>query len=81
MLVTIFFALVVMPGQVRSDPATPHVTTVAVARAQILSGVRAGPVPQTTDKKREDRETPRPRERPCPEAEATPCRLMVIDMP
>jgi hypothetical protein len=81
MLVTIFFALVVMPGQVRSDPATPHVTAVAVARAQILSGVRAGPEPQATDKKRENRETPRPRERPCPEAEATPCRLMVIDMP
>ncbi len=82
MLVTILLALIVTPGQVRSDPVTPHVTAVAVARAQILSSVRAGPAQQTTETKRETRDTQarRPRERPCPEQEATPCRLLVIDM-
>jgi hypothetical protein len=81
MMVTIVFGLTLLAGSARADPASPHVTTVAVARAQILSGVRIQQASQGADTKQERRETPRPRERPCPEAEATPCRLMVIDMP
>jgi hypothetical protein len=82
MLVTIVSALILLPQQVRSDPATPHVTAVVVARATILEAVRAGPAPLATDGKPEERHGPRkrPRQRPCPEAETTPCRLMVIDM-
>ena len=82
MLVTIIAALIHLPQQVRSDPATPHVTAVVVARAKILEGVRAGPAALTTEPRAadEERPRPRPRQRPCPEVEATPCRLMVIDM-
>lgn len=83
MTVTIALALALLPGSVRADPASPHVTAVAVARAQILSGVRIEQAPQAAVSKRERREAPlpRPRERPCPEREATPCRLMILDMP
>jgi hypothetical protein len=83
MLVTIGLALTIVQPSVRAADQGPHVTAVATARAQILSGVRVGPAPPDADTKAERREPPprRPRERPCPEAEATPCRLMVIDMP
>ncbi len=82
MLVTIALALIVIPGQMRADPVTPHVVAIAQARAQILSSVRVGPAPQPENSKRDtrDKQAPRPRERPCPEQEATPCRLLVIDM-
>lgn len=82
MPVTILFALIAMAGQVRAEPTVPHVAAVAVARAQILSAVQVGDPPQANDAKRDPREAPprRPRERPCPEAEATPCRLFVLDI-
>jgi hypothetical protein len=82
MPVTIVLASVIISGSVRADLPAPHVTATVVARAQILSGVRVGEVSRTVDPAREIREAPppKPRERPCPEREATPCRLMVVDM-
>ena len=83
MSVTIILALALLAGSVHADPATPHVTAVVVARAQIMESVRVGQAALTADAKHERGASPlpRPRERPCPEVEAMPCRLMVIDMP
>jgi hypothetical protein len=82
-MLTMLIALTLFARPVRADGAIPHVATVAVARAQIISGVRVEQVPERINRERQVRETPlpRPRERPCPEREATPCRLMIIDMP
>jgi hypothetical protein len=83
MMLTMLAVLAVIGGSVRADDTVPHNAAVAVARAEIISGLRVGPPLQPADPKREARETPlpKPRERPCPEREGTPCRLMIVDMP
>jgi hypothetical protein len=80
---TILLALVAFPASVRAEDAVSHVTAVAVARAQIVSGVRISREQVALDQDTAVRKTrlPKPRERPCPEADEHPCRLIVVDMP
>lgn len=82
MLLTIFM-LTALTGPSRANEAAPHVTAVAVARAQIMSGVRIAQQLDSADAEPRNRKTrpPKPRERPCPEANIKPCRLFVTDMP
>lgn len=76
-------ALVLVPGSARSDPAVPRATAVVVARAQIVAGVRISSDQIEKDKGELSRATrlPKPRERPCPDTDTPPCRLIVVDMP
>ncbi len=72
-------ATLILSGSVRANDDAPHVAAVAVARAQILSGVRIAQdgrpaEPQTPT-------APKPRERPCPDDADTRCRMIVVDMP
>jgi hypothetical protein len=80
---TMFVAFIAAPGSIRAEQATPRVTAVAVARAQIVSGVRISREQIDVDQDTATRKTrlPKPRERPCPEAHEHPCRLIVVDMP
>jgi hypothetical protein len=67
----------------RANDAVPHAVAVAVARAEIMSGVRIEQQVAPVDAEPRDRKTrlPKPRERPCPDVGKTPCRLFVTDMP
>ena len=80
---TIIVGLAMMPNPMRADDAMPHVTAVAVAKAQIMSGIRIDRDYLQADNERPLRgnRLPKPRERPCPEADTHPCRLIVVDMP
>jgi hypothetical protein len=80
--VTIILASIALAGSVRADSPASHATAVVVARAQIMSGIRVGSEPPPSGAKRDRSEAPppRPREKPCPEQEATPCRMLVVDM-
>lgn len=80
---TIIVAAALLPGSVRAQDAVPHVTAVAVARAQVVSGVRISREQMELDQESAARKTrlPKPRERPCPETDEHPCRLIVVDMP
>jgi hypothetical protein len=70
-------------GSVRADERNPRATAVAVARAEIVSGVRITREMTIPDDERRVRNNrlPKPRERPCPESDDHPCRLFVVDMP
>ena len=80
---TILIALVALPGSGRPETAAPRVTAVGVARARIVSGVRISREHVIVDADTPMRATrlPKPRERPCPDADTQPCRLIVVDMP
>ena len=80
---TIIVGLAMIPNPMRADDATPNVTAVAVAKAQIMSGIRIDRDYLQADNERSSRgnRLPKPRERPCPEADTHPCRLIVVDMP
>jgi hypothetical protein len=82
MLLTIFM-LTGLTGPSRANDTAPHAVAVAVARAQIMSGVRISHQFDHADAEPRNRKSrpPKPRERPCPEANITPCRLFVTDMP
>lgn len=79
----IILALIVAGGPVRADDSASHVTAVAVAKAQIVSGIRITRDHLQTDIEMPTRNArlPKPRERPCPEVDEHPCRLFVVDMP
>lgn len=83
MSLTIIFAAALLAGTVRAEDSVPHVAAVAVARAQIVSGVRISREQVELDQDTAARKTrlPKPRERPCPEADEHPCQLFVVDMP
>ena len=83
MSLAIIIALIVAGGPVRANDGAAHVTAVAVAKAQIISGIRIDRDYLQADNERSSRNTrlPKPRERPCPEADTHPCRLIVVDMP
>lgn len=83
MMFTILSALVILPGSGRTETTTPRVTAVVTARAQIVSGVRLSRERVIVDTDTPSRTTrlPKPRERPCPDADAPPCRMIVVDMP
>jgi hypothetical protein len=83
MLVTMITAGALV-GSVRADEVHPRVIAVAVARAEIVSGVRI----LREEMMRSDDETrprsnrlPKPRERPCPDTDEHPCRMVVVDIP
>jgi hypothetical protein len=83
MLVTMIMAGALV-GSVRADEMNPRATAVAVARAEIVSGVRI----MREEMMRPDDETrsrtnrlPKPRERPCPDSEEQACRMIVVDIP
>lgn len=80
---TVILALALLPETVGADNAAPHVTAVAVARATIVSGVRISREQLALDEDSSSRNPrlPKPRERPCPEADERPCREIVVDMP
>lgn len=79
----IIVSVAVLIASVRADEASPRVTAVATARAQIMSGVRIGSDQPVRDDHAPSRtmRQPRPRERPCPETDDHHCRLIVVDMP
>lgn len=83
MMFTIFAALVLLPGSARTESTAPRVTAVATANARIVSGVRISREQVIGDNDTPSRATrlPKPRERPCPETDTPPCRLIVVDMP
>lgn len=77
----IALATMLLTGSADANDAQPRITAVAVARATIVAGVRAGP-PTVQNPKRAAQQLPvKPRDRPCPEADPAPCRLIVTDMP
>ncbi len=83
MSLTLLLALLVVPSSTRANQDGPHVVAVVTARAQVLSGVRVGDaLPSAVAPSHERRKAVerKPRERPCPEREAVPCRLMVVDI-
>jgi hypothetical protein len=70
-------------GSVRADEVNPRATAVAVARAEIVSGVRITRemlIPDDETRSRNNR-LPKPRERPCPDGEEHGCRMVVVDIP
>ena len=82
MLLTVFIAGALI-GSVHAHEASPRATAVAVARAEIMSGVRITRemmMPEAEKPSRTNR-MPKPRERPCPDHDAYPCRMIVIDLP
>ena len=83
MSLAIIIALIVTGELARANDGAAHVTAVAVARAQIMSGIRIDHEHLLADNEQPSRNTrlPKPRERPCPEADTHPCRLIVVDMP
>jgi hypothetical protein len=87
MMFIIGLALTVLPGSVRAEESASHVTAVAVARAQIVTGVRISREDVAIDHETQPSSRsrairlPKPRERPCPEPDTPPCRLIVVDMP
>lgn len=80
---TIILATILAGDAARSEEGSTRVTAVAVARAQIVSGVRLSREQVAVDDETPSRVTrlPKPRERPCPEPSEPPCRLIVVDMP
>ncbi len=83
MMFTILVALVVLPHSGRTESTASHVTAVVTARARIVSGVRMTRDHVIVENDTPSRTTrlPKPRERPCPEADSDLCRLIVVDMP
>ena len=83
MSLAIIIALIVTGQPVRANDDAGHVTAVAVAKAQIMSGIRIDRDHLLADNEQPSRNSrlPKPRERPCPEADPHPCRLIVVDMP
>ena len=82
MLLTTVLALAVLPGSIRAEDSTPHVTAVAVAHAHIVAGVRVSPDRiAATDSKRSSPVTlAKLRAAPCPEVADPRCKLLVLDM-
>ena len=81
MLLTTVLALAVLPGSIRAEDRTAHVTAVAVAHARIVEGVRVSPDRIATDTKRSSPVTPaKLRAAPCPEVVDPRCKLLVLDM-
>jgi hypothetical protein len=76
----IALATMLLTGSAGANDAAPRVTAVATARATIVAGIRIGP-PAKDDRAPEQQPLTKPRERPCPEAGQTPCRLIVTDLP
>jgi hypothetical protein len=77
------FVLTTLTGPLHANEAAPRAVAVAVARAQIISGVRIAQDRALADSEPRHRKSrsPKPRERPCPDANITPCQLFVTDMP
>ena len=82
MLLTTLLALAILSGSIRAEENAPHVASVAVARAHIVSGVQishdrvvvaevAGTQPMPVAKWREA---------PCPEVADQTCKLLIFDM-
>jgi hypothetical protein len=80
---TIILASILVSDNAHSEEDSTRITAVAVARAQIVSGVRLSREQVAVDDETPPRVTrlPKPRERPCPEPSEQPCRLIVVDMP
>jgi hypothetical protein len=76
----IALATMLLTGSAGANDA-PHVTAVATARATIVAGVRVGPPVRNERTPEQQPLVPKPRERPCPENDQTPCRLIVTDLP
>lgn len=68
-----------LTASAHADAVDGRSIAIAVARAQIVSGVRIGQ-DRAPSEERSDGET-RLRERPCPERDQAPCRLLVVDIP
>lgn len=83
MLFTILVAFALFPGSGRAETVAPRVTAVVTAQARIVSGVRIANERVIIDSDTASRTTrlPKPRERPCPDPDTHPCRLIVVDMP
>ena len=82
MLLSIFI-LGVLNGPSHANDVAPRAVAVAVARAEIISGVRISQEIELADADPRTRKSRprRPRERPCPETNIASCRLFVTDMP
>lgn len=82
MLVTMFLTAALI-GSVRADEPVARATAELVARAQIVSGVRVMREELFSDHETPSRRErlPKPRERPCPETDPQPCRMIVVDLP
>ena len=83
MMFTILAMLVLLPDAGRTESSMPRVTAEVLARARIVAGVRIAREQVIVDSDTPSRATrlPKPRERPCPDTDAHPCRLIVVDMP
>jgi hypothetical protein len=70
-------------GSVRADETSARATAIAVARAEIVSGLRITREMLALDdgKPRRANRFPKPRERPCHESDPHPCRMIVVDLP
>lgn len=85
-MVTMMVAMIMaaaLVGNVRADEVNPRMAAVAVARAEIVSGVRITREMLISDSNMPSRSNrlPKPRERPCPDTDERPCRMVVVDIP
>ncbi len=85
-MVTMLFTMIMagaLVGNGRADEVNPRVAAVAVARAQIVSGVRITREMLIRDDEAPSRgnRLPKPRERPCPDTHEQPCLMVVVDIP
>jgi hypothetical protein len=85
-MVAMLFTMIMagaLVGNVRADEVNPRVAAVAVARAEIVSGVRITREMLIRDDEAPSRgnRLPKPRERPCPDTHEQPCRMVVVDIP
>lgn len=83
MMITMIMAGALV-GRVRAEEQRPRVTAVAVARAEIVSGIRITRdmiIPDNDERRSRNGRLPKPRERPCPDSDENPCRMLVVDMP
>ena len=83
MMFAFVMVLALLHQSTRAESAAPRVTAVATTRAQIMAGVRISGEQSDRNDDVPSRLTrlPKPRERPCPDTDAQPCRLIVVDMP
>lgn len=83
MTLTVLAAAALLPGTPHAARPEQRATAVVVARVQIVSGVRVSRERLAFDQDAVSRtiRLPKPRERPCPDTDTPPCRLIVVDMP
>lgn len=74
-------ATMLLTGSVWADDGAARIAAVATTRATIIAGVRIAQPDRRLDAMPLEIGAAPPRERPCPERDRTPCRLIVTDIP